>query len=231
VLKASTAFAILIALSPPAVSQSPPRVAAHEAREHRGKVATVCGLVRESGCRELKEIVLRLDRPSGRSSFSIVARAPQGKDIGIAIEDRFDGRHVCATGRIERGKFEGHQIVVASPDVISIEAEPSIRKPLFAPNAHRPCSADAILPKLLREVKPTYTADAMRAKAEGVVLLRAVVEADGRVGAVHVQHSLHPDLDQQAVAAVKQWRFAPGTFQGHPTAMAVAIEMSFRLRG
>jgi len=231
VWRASIAFASLITLSPALPAQSPPRIAAHDARKHRGKIASVCGTVVMAGCRECKEIVLTLDPPSGKSSFSIVAPAPQDKNIGIAVEDRFDGRQVCATGRIERDESDGHQIVVPSPDVISIEGEPSIRKPLFAPTVHRPCNAEAVLPKLLREVKPAYTAEAMREKVQGVVLLRAVVEADGRLGAIRVQHSLHPDLDQQAIAAVKQWRFEPGTFQGHPTAMAVTIQMSFQLRG
>jgi TonB family protein len=39
-------------------------------------------------------------------------------------------------------------------------------------------------PQLLREVKPNYTANAMRAKIQGLVLLECVVLPDGTVGDV-----------------------------------------------
>src|SRR5207248_2979539 len=74
------------------------------------------------------------------------------------------------------------------------------------------------LPRVLREVKPQYTSDAMRAKVQGTVLLECVVKPDGTVGDVQVIRSLDPTfgLDQQAVVAARQWRFAPGTRMGEP---------------
>lgn len=87
-------------------------------------------------------------------------------------------------------------------------------------------------PKLLREVKPQYTADAMRAKIQGVVELEAVVLPDGSVGEVRIVRSLDPvfGLDQEAVKAVKQWRFIPGTRFGQPVAVLVGVELQFTLR-
>src|SRR6478609_11000572 len=46
------------------------------------------------------------------------------------------------------------------------------------------------LPRILKEVKPAYTSDAMRAKVQGTVLLQCVVRPDGSVGEVKVQRSL-----------------------------------------
>ncbi len=88
------------------------------------------------------------------------------------------------------------------------------------------------LPRILREVKPMYTADAMRAKVQGVVELEAVVLPDGSVGDVRVTHSLDPvfGLDEEAIKAVKQWRFVPGTRLGQPVAVLVGIELTFTLR-
>lgn len=87
-------------------------------------------------------------------------------------------------------------------------------------------------PKLLYEVKPSYTADAMRAKIQGVVTLEAVVMPDGSVGNVQIVRSLDPTfgLDQEAIKTVKRWRFAPGTRLGQPVAVLVEIEMTFTLR-
>ena len=68
-------------------------------------------------------------------------------------------------------------------------------------------------PRLLREVKPQYTAPAMRAKIQGEVLLECVVQPDGTVGNIRVVRSLDSTfgLDQEAIIAARQWRFAPGT--------------------
>ena len=88
------------------------------------------------------------------------------------------------------------------------------------------------LPRVLREVKPQYTSDAMRAKVQGMVLLECVVKSDGSVGDVQIVRSLDSafGLDQEAVNAARQWRFAPGTRMGEPVSVLVTIELTFTLR-
>lgn len=88
------------------------------------------------------------------------------------------------------------------------------------------------LPRVLRDVKPQYTSDAMRAKVQGRVLLECVVNPDGTVGDVHVVRSLDRvfGLDDEAMKAARQWRFAPGTRLGEPVAVLVTIELTFTLR-
>ncbi len=88
------------------------------------------------------------------------------------------------------------------------------------------------LPRVLREVKPQYTSDAMRAKVQGTVLLECIVQKDGSVGDVQVIRSLDSTfgLDQQAVIAAKAWRFAPGTRLGEPVPVQITIELTFTLR-
>ena len=87
-------------------------------------------------------------------------------------------------------------------------------------------------PRLLREVKPQYTAEAMRAKVQGTVWLEVVVLPDGTVGDVRITKSLDPvfGLDQQAMDAARQWRFAPGTRFGEPVPVLVGLELYFNLR-
>lgn len=89
-----------------------------------------------------------------------------------------------------------------------------------------------MIPRVLREVKPAYTAEAMRAKVQGIVLLECVVMPDGTVGRVEVVKSLDGTfgLDQEAIKAARQWRFAPGTRFGEPVAVLVTIELQFTLR-
>jgi periplasmic protein TonB len=88
------------------------------------------------------------------------------------------------------------------------------------------------LPRLLREVKPQYTADAMRAKIQGTAVLDCVVGVDGVVTECDVVRSLDATfgLDQEAVKAARQWRFVPGKRLGQPVPVLVTIELMFTLR-
>lgn len=97
--------------------------------------------------------------------------------------------------------------------------------------AYRPGNGVS-LPQLVREVKPAYTSDAMRAKIQGVVLLECVVRPDGSVTDIQVLRSLDPifGLDQEAVKAARQWRFRPGVRFGEPVPVVITIELTFTLR-
>ena len=101
----------------------------------------------------------------------------------------------------------------------------------FGGGAYRPGSG-IDLPVVLKEVKPGYTAEAMRAKIQGVVVLECVIQPDGTVGEVQVVKSLDPvyGLDQEAIKAARQWRFVPGKRQGQPVPVLVSIELTFTLR-
>ena len=74
----------------------------------------------------------------------------------------------------------------------------------------------------------------MKAKVQGVVEMQALVLADGSVdpSRIRVTRSLDArmGLDQQAIIAVKQWRFRPGTRKGQPVAVWVNVELTFTLR-
>ena len=85
-------------------------------------------------------------------------------------------------------------------------------------------------PALLREVKPQYTEDARRRGVEGDVVLEIVVRADGTVGEVTVLQRLGSGLDQRAVDAVRQWRFAPARRFGTPVDVLVEVAVEFKLR-
>ena len=89
-----------------------------------------------------------------------------------------------------------------------------------------------IAPRLLAQVRPRYTADAMRARIQGIAALEAVVLPDGTVGDVRIVRTLDRTfgLDQEAIAAVKQWRFVPGTRSGRPIPVIVSVELTFTLR-
>jgi protein TonB len=87
-------------------------------------------------------------------------------------------------------------------------------------------------PTELRRGIPKYTADAMRARLQGVVLVECVVETTGRCSRTHVVRGLEPSfgLNEEAVRAAEEWRFRPGTRGGQPVPVLVTMEITFVLR-
>ena len=72
-------------------------------------------------------------------------------------------------------------------------------------------------PRVISEVKPTYTNEALTQKIQGSVVLELVVQANGLTSDIRVVRSLDPGgLDQQAIIAASQWRFEPGRLAGRP---------------
>ena len=87
-------------------------------------------------------------------------------------------------------------------------------------------------PRLVREVRPNYTQDAMARKINGSVLLEAIVREDGTIGDVCLVRSLDREfgLDQEAVKAARQWSFEPATKDGKPVPVVITLELTFLLR-
>jgi TonB family protein len=85
-------------------------------------------------------------------------------------------------------------------------------------------------PRLIREVRPTYTDEARRRSIEGDVELEIVVRRDGTVGNVRVRRSLGAGLEQKAIEAVRQWRFVPASRAGTPVEVVVDVSVEFTLR-
>jgi TonB family protein len=79
-------------------------------------------------------------------------------------------------------------------------------------------------PELVKDVKPSYTAEALRAGIEGNVEIEAVIGTNGTVTSTRVVKG-HPMLNDSATAAVQQWLFKP-----IPEPFTATIELTFRTR-
>jgi TonB family protein len=78
-------------------------------------------------------------------------------------------------------------------------------------------------------VLPVYPEEAQRARLEGLVVLKVVIDEHGKVGNVEVLRSVGHGFDEAAVAAVRQWRFRPATRDGKPIKVVHVIPFEFRL--
>ena len=84
-------------------------------------------------------------------------------------------------------------------------------------------------PRAIFKPDPEYSTEARLAKYQGTVVLNLVVDASGTPRQVHVARSLGMGLDEKAVEAVRQWKFEPARKEGKPVAVAVSIQVAFRL--
>ena len=83
-------------------------------------------------------------------------------------------------------------------------------------------------PRKLKHVAPEYPDLARQARVTGMVIVEAVIGADGRVRDISVLRSI-PMLDEAAVAAVKQWVYAPTLLNGVPVPVIMTITLRFSL--
>ncbi len=84
-------------------------------------------------------------------------------------------------------------------------------------------------PRVIDDPEPAYSDAARSAKMQGTVTLWLVVGTDGRPRGVRVQKGLGMGLDEKAIAAVETWKFEPSMLNGKPVAVAINVEVNFRL--
>lgn len=83
--------------------------------------------------------------------------------------------------------------------------------------------------QILAKPEPGYTEAARRAGVAGVVRLRAVLGADGKVRHVLVLRRLSHGLTEKAVEAARRIRFNPATLAGQPVSQYVVLEYGFNV--
>ena len=84
------------------------------------------------------------------------------------------------------------------------------------------------MPVKVRNVEPFYPPIALAARKEGVVIVGALIGEDGHVTDTRVLQSI-PLLNQAALDAVRQWRFAPTLIGGRPVPVIANLTVSFSL--
>ena len=77
---------------------------------------------------------------------------------------------------------------------------------------------------------PLYSGEARSRGVEGIVVVRARVGIDGRARSLRIVSGLGAGLDQNALVALRQWRFKPGTRNGIAEPMDADVDIEFSLR-
>jgi len=79
-------------------------------------------------------------------------------------------------------------------------------------------------PRIIRETNPKGFA-----KTGGMPAVRAYVDEKGDVVKAEIVRASNPDLDKEAIEAVRQWKFEPAMKDGEPVPVVIAVEVNFKL--
>ncbi len=82
-------------------------------------------------------------------------------------------------------------------------------------------------PVAVKEVRPTYPKAALKEGKSAMVMVECVVTPKGLPTDVRVQTPGDPAFDEEAVKAVKQWEFKPGTKDGKPVPVRIEVMLTF----
>ncbi|HEV8240810.1 MAG TPA: energy transducer TonB [Thermoanaerobaculia bacterium] len=100
--------------------------------------------------------------------------------------------------------------------------------PEASQDIHR-VGGEVAAPRLVRQVQPVYPLAARLTGTQGVVIVEAVIDQHGEVSKVRVLKGLPHGLDDAAVEAVEQWKFAPAMLYGKPVAVYFTLTVNFRI--
>jgi protein TonB len=83
---------------------------------------------------------------------------------------------------------------------------------------------------IVTQTRPVYPLLARQARIQGMVVLHAIIDKEGKVSQLEVI-SGHPLLVQSALDAVKQWRYKATQLNGEPVEVDTTIQVTFAMGG
>jgi TonB family protein len=85
-------------------------------------------------------------------------------------------------------------------------------------------------PAPIQKVDPKYPPELIKQHVDGEVILYAIIRKDGSVDSVQLVRGLDPQLDRNAMEALAQWKFRPGTRDGAPVDIETVAHIPFHFR-
>lgn len=90
-------------------------------------------------------------------------------------------------------------------------------------------SGGIIAPKAIYSPQPEFSERARKDGEGGTVTVSMIVGVDGKPRDLRVECASAPDLTEKAVESINTWRFEPGTKDGKPVMVKIAVEVQFLL--
>lgn len=131
---------------------------------------------------------------------------------------------------------EPEPIRIDEPDQVDIPEVDDIvfgipeAPPVAEPEGPIYVGGDVQPPEKVNAPQPQYTEIARKARVQGVVIVQAIINKEGDVTNVKVLKGLSMGLDDEAVKAIKKWKFNPATLNGKPVDVYYNLTVNFRLQ-
>jgi TonB family protein len=181
---------------------------------------------------------------SGRLNLSEKPEAPLNVDRGdthVSVRAATGFGSVMAWLQVEKGgKIVDaiHAMWLVEPQPVPVpkamnEYTPAAITAADSMRSHFPdalrVGGDVQPPKVKRRVEPRYPDDARRNGVGGVVIMEAIIGADGHVKDVTLLKDQPWGLGRASLDAVKQWTFEPGTLNGEPIPVIFDLTINFKV--
>ncbi|HEX6772447.1 MAG TPA: energy transducer TonB [Acidobacteriaceae bacterium] len=139
--------------------------------------------------------------------------------------------------------FIGQALSIAFFPFISFASTPSaVKLPVCTELSFDSChpTEGVTPPKLFHSVDAEYPWKAQDERLEGMAVVRLIVDEKGKPQQVTITHSIADNLpvqhreaalrmDENALKAVKRFRFFPAKLEGHPVMVEITVEERFHL--
>jgi TonB family protein len=114
--------------------------------------------------------------------------------------------------------------------ILALAAVMSLAQAAALANVQEPVriGGDVKAPERIKYVPPVYPEIAKTARVSGVVILEALISPSGDVADARVLRSI-PLLDQAAIDAVRQWKYATTTLNGMPVPVVLTVTVNFTI--
>jgi TonB family protein len=241
-LRIVAGFLAAIAL-PPAAGAQPPRT------QFRCEVPSFTGAMSPGGARATMTVVsdglactfTLYGVPAERRNFATDGEVTEAPQHGTASMLGSGARYIADRGYTGRDGFAVRALARDADDVertkivrVDVDVRPAPFNRTVAgnvvvlmPAAPIRVGNDIPVPRKTKDVRAVYPPDALAAGAQGVVVLDATIEPDGKVSTARVIRSV-PFLDAAAIAAVSQWEFTPTVVDGRAVAVIMTLNISFK---
>jgi TonB family protein len=160
---------------------------------------------------------IRLNSDEALYHFGLGLALDRKNDLRTALDEYRVAQRLDHHNRVFRVVGDGLAKELKNPKFSATDI------PMFTPGG------DITAPTPTYNPAPTYSDEARKAKLQGIVVLKIIIDAKGNVSSVRLWKPLAQELDEQAIETVRTWRFKPSTRNGIPVAARVLLEVTFRV--
>ncbi len=154
--------------------------------------------------------------------------------IGIFDANSLEGRVMQLTRRTETGRMVRVALtaVCVTLGVATCASAMAMRVEVGANPASSAYAekdqATVTMPVLIESAQPDYPKTGKAERIDGSCVISLTVDEEGMPTMIHVKKSLRPEFDEEAVKAIRKYRFKPATRDGQPVAKDLSIEVRFQ---